>query len=125
MNHETTLPKELKKGNNCWLYQDYTISYSNFFGYEFSHKDYDGPEDSRCGHEKTLEEALDIIDEQIIDSEQRDKAIDKLVKHDQEIELYDAPLCQSPCPKFHRARVTSGSPKCSGVQDCLMPKKEN
>lgn len=92
MNHETTLPKEIKKGDNCWLYRDYIISCSSFFGYEFSHKDYDGPEDFRCGHEKTLEEVLANIDEQTIDSEQRcvsaTTALDKLVQHDQENGLY-------------------------------------
>lgn len=66
---ETTPPKEIKKGDNCWLYRDYTISPSYSLGYEFFHKDYDGPEDFRCGHEKTLEEVLASIDEQILESE--------------------------------------------------------
>lgn len=63
------LMPEIKTENNCRIYRDYTISPSNFFNYEFSHKDYDGPEDNRCGYAKTLEEALDTIDEQILESE--------------------------------------------------------
>ena len=49
-------------------YRNYTISYNpppipiRTMDWEFSHKDYDGPEDNRCGHAGSLDEAMAEID---------------------------------------------------------------
>lgn len=49
---------------------------------------------------------------------ERNRAVDEIVKHDQDNEHYDVTFCQSPCPKFHKTRVTRDLPKCDGGNDC-------
>lgn len=43
-------------------YRDFIVSVAHV-GYEWVHKDYDGPEDSRAGHGKNREECYRAIDE--------------------------------------------------------------
>lgn len=52
-------------GSQVEQYKDFIIYPSDglVFGWEFVHKDYDGPEDGRCGHTNSLQEAKDEIDE--------------------------------------------------------------
>ena len=53
-------------------YRDYIITYDPkpipaYMGvdYDFAHKDYDGPEDKRCGNGGSIEDCKALIDEQI------------------------------------------------------------
>lgn len=51
-------------------YKGYNIAATNaggtfLFSHEFFHDDYDGPEDNRLGHAKSLQSAKDQIDELI------------------------------------------------------------
>lgn len=53
-------------GSDAEMYKDFVISRS--WGapgsiWEYVHKDYDGPEDNRCGHAGSIEEAKTDIDE--------------------------------------------------------------
>lgn len=44
-------------------YRGYIVEPHWFFGWQYVHKDYDGPEDNRAGHENTYEDCLVAIDE--------------------------------------------------------------
>jgi len=49
-------------------YRGYTITladYPQFGKYEYVSDDYDGPEDNRCGHENTIDDCKEAIDELI------------------------------------------------------------
>lgn len=46
-------------------YRGYTIAPDPYWRWVWSHNEYDGPEDSRCGTAASLEEAQREIDEQI------------------------------------------------------------
>jgi hypothetical protein len=43
-------------------YRDFNIDH-NGWAYIYSHKEYDGPEDKRCGSADSIEDAKDSIDE--------------------------------------------------------------
>ena len=66
-------------------YRGYQITYwakpvpTRAWDYDFSHEDYDGAPDSgdaRCGAARTMEEAKELIDEQI-EEEEADREFDK------------------------------------------------
>jgi hypothetical protein len=44
-------------------YRNFEITHSYMWGYDYTHVDYDGPEDSRTGTRHTIEECKDAIDE--------------------------------------------------------------
>jgi hypothetical protein len=44
-------------------YRNYTIESEPPWGYAYAHKDYDGPEDERCGVGATVEECMMHIDD--------------------------------------------------------------
>lgn len=54
-------------------YRGYTISFdpkpipSRDFDFDFSHEDYDGPGDHRCGSAGSVEDCMILIDEQLDD----------------------------------------------------------
>jgi hypothetical protein len=48
-------------------YRDFNIEH-NGWAYIYSHKEYDGPEDRRCGSASSIEEAKDNIDEYYFES---------------------------------------------------------
>lgn len=50
-------------GEGSIEYRDYAISNAWIGGFQYVHNDYDGPEDNRHGHEKTLEDCYRAIDE--------------------------------------------------------------
>jgi len=60
-------------------YRDYSISFDpkpipyRDYDYNFAHKDYDGPEDKRCGNGGSIEDCKDKIDEQIEDADEADQ----------------------------------------------------
>ncbi len=43
-------------------YREYVICSHSWVAYQYVHKDYDGPEDSRCGTERTFVNCLMEID---------------------------------------------------------------
>lgn len=47
------------------VYRDFTVDRAYFYGFEYAHVDYDGPEDPRAGHETTLELVYRAIDERL------------------------------------------------------------
>ena len=51
-------------------YRDYEISVepSVFRKHVYAHKDFDGPEDGRCGFQPSVQDCIDAIDEQIDES---------------------------------------------------------
>jgi len=51
---------------NTIKYRDHEISRPRFnepYDYEFVHKDYDGPDDGRCGNCDTIQECKEAIDD--------------------------------------------------------------
>lgn len=50
-------------GQGSIEYRDYAISNAWIGGFQYVHNDYDGPEDNRAGHERTLEDCYRAIDE--------------------------------------------------------------
>jgi hypothetical protein len=56
------------------VYRDYKITRSSY-GWEYTHKDYDGPEDHRLGTVGSIEKAKAAIDEYIQENEEADTTI--------------------------------------------------
>jgi len=69
MSDPESMPRQLlPKTKNPLHYRGYEITpyeLPQYSKWEWAHADYDGPEDGRNGHSKTLQECLDQIDERI------------------------------------------------------------
>lgn len=62
--------EQLRKvyGPNAQRYRDFIIYLGDWMGWEYQHQDYDGPEDNRAGHARTLQDAKDDIDERFYET---------------------------------------------------------
>ena len=57
-----------KPADKTIRYRDYEITHGLnriWQRWDFAHKDYDGPEDGRCGGGKTIEDCIAAIDDRI------------------------------------------------------------
>jgi hypothetical protein len=81
-------------------YRDYEITFnpppipSRACDWQYTHKDYDGPEDPRIGHAESLEAAKSDIDDLVIDLEY------KLAEYDEENNIKRCGDCGSQADKL-------------------------